>query len=352
MKMIKPLLLTLTFLLAGQLYAQDVHWSLFNFAPLNVNPAQTADFEGTFRIGGIYRDQARAVSNDATYTTPNIHVDAPLFMVGKKSWVGLGANIFSDKAGTAALRTTSAQLSAAMHIPTNRKGTTVFSFGLQGGMVNQSIDRDELRFGDGFIEQGGEFQYDPTNAGSTQNMNIEEEGSYIEFGSGVMLQSALNKQTDMRLGLSVLHIPNAKYSLLQGNTPSTDSTSSRLPMRVNLHGNFDFALNKKWTLSPGFLYSQMRTSNNIQVQGMMGYLFNPEKDITLNFGLGYRMRDAVEWLVGIDYKQFRVGASYDMTLSGLNEVNKYAGGFELGVSYIAVIFKKAEVKPVIFCPRF
>ena len=41
-----------------------------------------------------------------------------------------------------------------------------------------------------------------------------------------------------------------------------------------------------------------------------------------------------------------------MTLSELNDTNKYVGGFELGVSYIAVIFKNAEVKPVIFCPRF
>lgn len=335
--------------MTSQLYAQDVHWSLFNFAPLNINPAYTGGFEGTFRIGGIYRDQARSVSNSSAYSTPNIHADAPLFMVGKKSWVGLGANVYSDKAGTGALTTTSAQLNAAIHVPTNRKGTSLFSFGIQGGLVNQSIDDKDLLF---------ETDFDPTTLQVTtspdynQKENVEEEGSYLDFGAGVMIKSAINKQTGMELGLAVRHLTAPGYSLLKGTTSKTDTTNSRLPVRMNLHGKFDFALNKKWTLSPTFLYSRMRTANNAQIQAMMGYLFNPEKEVTLNFGLGYRIGDAMEALIGLDYKKFRIGASYDMTLSDLNEVNKYVGGFEVGVSYIAVIFKKAEVKPIIFCPRF
>jgi len=350
MKMIKPLLFTLTFLLTNQLLAQDVHWSLFNFAPLNINPAQTGDFEGTFRVGGIYRDQARAVSNNSAYSTPNIHVDAPLFMVGRRNWVGLGANIYSDKAGTGNLTNSSAQLSAAFHAPTNKKGTSIFSFGVQGGIINQSIDGKDLRLASNADDQ---LQW-PSIPGTT-NPNqdiIEDEGSYLDFSAGAMIKSNLNKQTGMTLGLAVRHLTAPKYSLLKQNYSNTDSTSNRLPLRVNFHGKFDFALNEKWKLSPAFLYSQMRSANNIQIQGMMGYLFNPEKEVTLNFGLGYRMGDALEALIGIDYKSLRVGASYDMTLSDLNDTNKYVGGFELGVSYIAVIFKKAEVKPVIFCPRF
>ena len=339
--------------MTGQLYAQDVHWSLFNFAPLNINPAHTGDFEGTFRVGGIYRDQARTVSSTSAYSTPNLHVDAPLFTVGKRSWVGLGANIYSDKAGAGALTTTNAQLSAAIHVPTDRKGTSVFSFGIQGGLVNQSIDAEDLRFENEFRPE--DLEYDPIGTMSTQRDDINDEGSYLDFSTGVSLKSKMGgrkSKNTMLLGLAVRHLTLPKYSLIKSSTPDTDSTATRLPLRLNLHGKFDFVLNDKWSLEPTFLYSKMKSANNIQLQAMMGYLFNPEKEVSLNFGLGYRFGDALEALIGLDYKKFSVAASYDMTLSSLNEVNKYVGGFEIGVSYIAVIFKKAEVKPVIFCPRF
>jgi type IX secretion system PorP/SprF family membrane protein len=272
-------------------------------------------------------------------------------MVGKRNWVGLGANIYSDKAGTGALTTTSAVLSAAFHAPTNRKGTSVFSFGIQGGMVNQQIDPKKLFVGTDYIDINGELSPTPVNNPIFEE-KFEEKGSYLDFAAGATIKSELNKQTGLLLGLSVRHLTAPKYSLLSGNTPDTDSTATRYPVRVNFHGKFDFALNEKWTLSPAFLYSQMKSANNIQVQGWLGYLFNQEKDVTLNFGVGYRIGDALEALVGIDYKRFRVGASYDITLSDLNEANKTVGGFEIGLSYIAVIFKNAAVKPVIFCPRF
>ena len=134
MKMIKPLLLTLSLFLFGHLHAQDIHWSLFNLSPLTLNPAHTGDFNGTFRVGGIIRDQARSVLSNEDYLTPSIHVDAPIIMLGKRNWLGIGGMVYNDKAGTAALTTTSAMLSAAIHIPTNRKGTSIFSFGLQGDL--------------------------------------------------------------------------------------------------------------------------------------------------------------------------------------------------------------------------
>ncbi|MEM6964514.1 MAG: type IX secretion system membrane protein PorP/SprF, partial [Bacteroidota bacterium] len=82
------------------------------------------------------------------------------------------------------------------------------------------------------------------------------------------------------------------------------------------------------------------------------YHLNEEKDMTLNVGLGYRLRDATKFIVGMDYKQFRVGAAYDLTVSDLRDADGVPGGFELGASYIAKIYKKPDVKPVIFCPRF
>ena len=35
--------------------AQDIHFTQFTMSPLTLNPGLTGKFEGTVRIGGIYR---------------------------------------------------------------------------------------------------------------------------------------------------------------------------------------------------------------------------------------------------------------------------------------------------------
>ncbi len=353
MKFMKALLLSFVILFSGQLMAQDIHWSLFNMSPLTLNPANTGGFEGTFRVGGIYRDQARSVLGSEGYQTPSIYVDAPVFMVGKRNWVGIGASIYSDKAGAGALTNSSALFSVALHAPTDRKGKSIVSFALQGGYSQRSIDKEKLNFEDESEFRGGLGFGNPGSV-SMDDARINNNG-YLDFGAGIMYSTEISKQTRVKFGLSTRHIP-ANYGLIENNKDRVDNDPDviafKLPMRFNLHGDFEFDLNKKWVLNPKFLLTTLQKSNNIQVQMMSGYHFNKKDNVTLNFGLGYRLRDAAEFLVGMDYKSFRIGASYDMTLSGLNEVNNSVGGFEIGLSYIATIFKSADVKPVIFCPRF
>ena len=78
------------------LTAQDFHKSLFNMMPLSVNPAYTGDFEGTFRISGMYKDQT-----NSTYKTPSFSVDVPILMVRKRDWLSAGISFDSDTAGEA-----------------------------------------------------------------------------------------------------------------------------------------------------------------------------------------------------------------------------------------------------------
>ena len=96
----------------------------------------------------------------------------------------------------------------------------------------------------------------------------------------------------------------------------------------------------------------MNKQDEIVVQGLAGYLFNPEKDITLNFGLGYRLGDAINLLAGAKIKSLTVGVAYDVNTSSLNNDTRYRGGFEIAANYIIKIYKKATVKPKILCPRF
>jgi gliding motility-associated-like protein len=102
-------------LVVGYICGQDLHYSNYNFAPLYLNPAKTGDFLGTIRIGGIYREEARFFINNP-FQTQNIHIDSPLSKgFSKNHWVGLGLNIYTDKAGDIAAANNGMMLSGAFY---------------------------------------------------------------------------------------------------------------------------------------------------------------------------------------------------------------------------------------------
>ena len=347
MKIIK---FTLLFLLSGlftQLSAQDIHWSLYNMSPLTLNPALTGSYLGTARIGGIYRDQAFKVSGATGYTTPSFYIDAPIVAIGKRDWIGIGGMFYADEAGSASLTNQGAYASIAYHKALDKKGNTLLSFGIQGGLLSRDIDVNELRFGDEVLNelQTGTFTQTPGNRDNLAG------SSAFDLNAGVMLTARLNKLTDLNVGLSFYHILSPNYALDNTQTVNTPKGARDLPLAFKLHGQFNFNMGKKWLLSPTFLYNQAYASNEIQVQAMLGYKLNDKDPMIIKLGPGYRLGDAVSALLGVDYKSFRFGASYDFTVSGLSDINNGQGAFEFALSYIIKIFKAPTVKPVVICPR-
>ncbi|MFK8104251.1 MAG: PorP/SprF family type IX secretion system membrane protein [Saprospiraceae bacterium] len=348
MKFVKYIFLIVFLNFFGTLRGQDLHFTYYEMSPLTLNPALTGAFEGTFRVGGIYRDQwASVISNP--FRTPSFYVDAPIIRgFGKRDWVGVGAVVFSDQAGKANLSNSALLASVAYHMSLDKKSKNVFTLGVQGGVIQRRIDLADAKFEDELIA-GGNFQ-------STDRNNINDNTSYVDFSVGAMLKSMINKKTNLTLGLAFNHITTPNNSLIPSDENRVesfpDSVSIDDPLNIVFHGLLNTDLSAKWMLSPGIFWQNKAGANEIMVQTQLGYYLNEKKDIKLNFGLGYRFGDAGLALVGMDYKNLRVGASYDINLSSLTEVSNSVGGFEIAVSYIAKIFKTPKVKPVILCPRF
>ena len=59
---------------------------------------------------------------------------------------------------------------------------------------------------------------------------------------------------------------------------------------------------------------------------------NAETDFMI--GGYYRVNDAIAPFVGIDYKNFIIGLSYDANISKLNAMARNVNSFELSLSYI------------------
>ena len=349
----KLLFLFTLVLLVSNLSAQDIHFTQFYMSPLTTNPAMSGKFEGTVRIGGIYRGQwASVLSGSDSYKTPSVWADAPIIRgIRKQDWIGVGLMFFTDKAGEIGLKHSAPKLSATYHLALDKKGNSVLSIGGQYGKGSRKLG-DNRQYEDGFNDQG------VYQNGLSKEGNVVDDASYTDIDAGIVLTTKLNKQMDMNIGFSMFHINEGKYSLAGSSDPGgpvpTNPTAgnAQIPRRIVIHGQFNAELNDRWSLNPAFQFQSMSAADEIQLQGMMGYLFDPQKDITFNFGLGYRLRDAVQAILGMKYKDLRVGLAYDINTSDLNTASSYRGGFELAANYIIRIYKPAIIKPKVLCPRF
>lgn len=348
----QKLLLCLVGLLAlGSLRAQDIHYSLFNMAPLTLNAANTGAFFGTARVGGIYRNQGFAVDDFNGYATPSFYVDAPIIQGFRKNdWVGVGFVVVSDRVDMQRLVTTQAALSAAYHLGLDRAGKSVLSIGFQGGTTGRRVDLDRLTPSDVFDTSlgglGSNASIDNLLTGGAVNENTnrrEKMTDYLDFSTGIMLRTALSDKSSLEAGVAFRHISTPAESF-------GGASVAERPWLTAVHARFDMMLTEKLSIAPTALFQTIAKQQEIALQGWAGYQINP--DVKLNGGLGYRFSDAGQVLVGVDYKDLRAALAYDVTFSDLNSVNNYQGGLEFGVWYVIKIFKKPVVKPALLCPRF
>ena len=79
------------------LQAQDIHFSQFNFSPLNQNPANTNLFDGDYRFVGNYRNQWPSVP--VRYNTFSASAEMNFATLKNGDRIGGGLVFFFDRAG-------------------------------------------------------------------------------------------------------------------------------------------------------------------------------------------------------------------------------------------------------------
>jgi len=330
---------------------------------MTLNPANIGNFEGTARIGGIYRGQwASVIGSKGQYKTPSLWADAPIITgFRKRDWVGIGLVFFSDKAGAGSLTHTAAKFGASYHLSLDKKGNAYLTIGAQYGQAGRRLNTEGLEFEEGWINRLSTGGYNKGASVDFDNQKtLDAKSDWSDIDGGLVLRAKLNKRMDMSIGYSMYHIGKGKYGLVTSgstgstNTGSSSTSSDEIARRSVVTGLFNIKLNDKLSVGPSFIYQTMSGADEISLQALGSYLFNAEKDIDLNFGLGYRLSggDAVYPMIGGRYKNLRVGLAYDINISDLNQVSNYRGGFEIAANYIIKIYKPAVVKTKVLCPRF
>ncbi len=315
MKKILILLITLTcFGITGK--AQDYHLSQYDMSPLYLNPALTGRYLGDqmdFRITGNYRTQWQKLQGKP-YSTVATAFDMPY-----KKW-GFGAYLIDNIAGTGNYSTLNFVTSGAYQITQDAENTHHLTAGLQLGIMQKSMNKNDLLF---------ESQYTNSNGLDPEITSGElfSKQNLLRFDANVGIfykYRNSNKKANPYAGFSVYHITMPDESFT--------AQKSRTPMRFNVNIGCNLHVNAQVLLIPTVLYMNQRQAQEINM-GLKSYYTFKDSPYNMLLGLNYRWQDAFVLQLGVKEGNNEFRLSYDIVTSYLKNYSGSRGGFEMGVIY-------------------
>lgn len=326
-------------------YAQDVHFTQFDAAPLTINPAFTGGFNGVARVAAVYRDQWRSVT--VPFVTYSASIDAPIVHdLSVDDYLAAGLQFYNDKAGDGNLSNTSVLGSVAYHKflgGGQEDPNKTLSVGFQGGYTSKSLDLSKLYFGNEFTGTG----MNPGTGGVMLNNKVH----YWIVNAGVSWSQRTGERFAYTLGLGANNLNQPTESVSK-----QENSDVGLGMRYTAQLGAIAAVSDRLSLRPALLYQSQSTAYELVVGNEFMYAIgNPEfQTVSTNVfaGIWYRNSDAVMITGGVEFKGFRFGVSYDYNTSSLKDASNGNGGFEVSLRYIIpnpLDFARQLVFP---CARF
>ena len=350
MKYIYKVRVLILLLLAFKSLGQDIHFSQFYNAPFDLNPALTGVFGGDMRFSSNYRNQWSSVP--VAFQTLNVAYDQNFANKGMDRSFFAGGLIFQhDIAGISKLTRTKIGVSGSY---TKRFSPKVFvSVGSQATFNHRTFNFSKLTFDNQYDPLLG--VYDP-NTGSGENFPTTNNNFFgLSAGINIRIQQRdreglidrLEERNKIDFGVGLFHINQPDQRFLEEGAPLP------LAVRVNpyvlgtlmLGGDFDLL---------GNLSVQFQGPFHETIAGIGGKLHlskKPGNQVSLQLGFNIRFFDASDALfpaVQLNYNNWKVGFSYDSTISDFNAANKGRGGPEFSIQYI--IRKVPPVPEFKICP--
>jgi type IX secretion system PorP/SprF family membrane protein len=336
--MMKKFLFIIAFVGAFGAKAQDGHLSMYDAAPISLNPAMTGVFNADWRLHAQYRTQWKSV-NYKPYTTALISFDAPV-----KKW-GFGGQISNFRAGIGNYNVLQGLVSAAYTTSIDQSKNHNISFGVQAGLTQKSVEYQLLSYNNQYsTNNGGEFNtsVDPNESISNQRLIVPAVNAGILYFFAKQ-QSRLNPF----VGVSAFNLTEPQETFT--------NVSNKLPMRFYGHIGTRINITETFYLLPKALYMRQREFEEITFAVDAGY-YMKGSDFYLLGGIVYRnsgaftnsLSDAMVITLGAKMDSFVAKIGYDINISSLSTVSNGRGGFEISFTYMK---QKKKPKTEKICPR-
>ncbi len=323
----KYLIYNIIFLLCfigGQ--AQDIHFSQFYASPLTLNPALTGLSGGDCRLALNYRRQWASVINP--YQTYSASYDMSILdeKIGNDIF-GVGVAADYDQAGTGLLSKLNTKLSLAYHKSLGASNKHYLSAGFQVMGVQRSLNTDQLVFPNQLSVHQSPSQL--SNQESFNNLSYW----YLDMNTGLMWYYYINEATSLFAGASLFHITSPQESFF--------NKENSIDRRGLFHTGARFGISNKLSVVPNYLMMYQSKAWEIY-PGASLEIALPDVKGALTVGGWYRWNDAVIAATSFEYKHYKLGLSYDITLSNLQSLSKVQGGPE--ISFIFTCPSQKEIK--------
>ena len=321
--LLKPLIIGILtmFVTTSNVTAQDPEFSQFYANQIYLNPA----FAGTVRcprVSMVHRNQWPGISG--TYVTNAVSYDQHIESISG----GLGFMFTSDNAANT-LKTNRFSAIYSYQVKVNRKFS--MRFGAEATFFQKSLDWNKLTFGDmvdprrGFVYQTGDLP---------RGGNV----SGVDFSAGVLGFSEV-----FYFGVAAHHLTQPNESVIIGNSP--------LPMKITAHagavipmaGGASKYTSNDVSISPNIMYRQQGTFTQLN----MGLYV---KKGPMAAGVWYRNKDSFIVLLGIQTDAFKIGYSYDLTVSKLTTATGGAHEVTMGITFKCK--QKKRTFRTVSCPSF
>ncbi len=268
---------------------QDPQFSMNMYNRLYTNPGSAGSNNGIC-ANALHRQQW--VGFDGRPITTVVNVDATV----KAIHGGVGLSILSDKLG--------AQYSGGVKVSYAYRlglGPGTLGIGIEGGILFNTLDGSQL---------------DPIQDSDPNIVNAKSNGIAPDLGFG------LYYHTDkLYAGIAANHLIGPTLEYKEENTVS-EVTVAR---HYYAMAGYTWDMSQTLSLNPAVFLKTDAASVQFDINLRLHW-----KNMVWA-GASYRIDDAVAVMAGINIKEFRVGYSYDITTSGLN--NYSSGSHEIMLGY-------------------
>lgn len=317
-------------LLCSKIWSQDLHFSNVEYAPLSLNPALSGTASSLQAIVN-FRSQWNSIQSP--YKTFGASIDGRLTRNRKNSggFLAGGINVNSDKSGEVQLSENSVNLNLAYHLNINREST--IGIGMYGGFGQRSISNENAKWSNQYDGSG----YNSAIGGEVLTASSK---SLVDVGAGILYTSEEIKLS-RKVSLERLNIGTAFYHVNTPNFSFFDNEAEKLNVRISafVNGQLNFS-NSDNAILPGIYYQKQGVASQLMFGAnykhvisrgsMVGNLNHP---LAIYAGLFNRWNDALVLRFMMDYQQFMLGMSYDVTISKFRTSTAGRGGFEFFLKY-------------------
>lgn len=334
------------------IFAQDADFSQYYATPLSLNPALAGSFNGSYRVGGIYRDAWRAASPVpiSTYVF-NGEYRFRLGQEKKKSDYGsAGLRFFSDRTPLIEQNTNAITGIFAIHKSLSQYTNNYLSGGIEIGLIQKNLNYENLNFEDQF-----------NNVNGFTGFTVEEleanNFAVFDFSLGMNYSHEINKNNNVFAGFSIKHLTNPNVSFWKNSENKNPNLVkvNRIPLLINLQLSSKNQLNYRISAQPRIITQFQGTNFQIFTGSTFRYDFQTNQASAFHAGGFVRLSNSVGNFglahiipfVGFEVNDFLFGISYDVNTRDLVQDFQGMGALEISFTYTGEVIEDSA-----FCPQF